>query len=139
MSWRMGGRAVGGRRCAERVVRGGGRCSRLYVGVCDLKLVSVRACQQPGLIGVAGSGELVLSVHARRPSEAPRGSSDGVRGGVLRVDGTWHADGARAGDAQQTLRGHARSSIHKSGVRSQHQRQCQSTGLALLRQQRALG
>ena len=29
---------------------------------------------------------------------------------VLRVDGTWHADGARVGDAQQTRRGHARSS-----------------------------
>jgi hypothetical protein len=31
---------------------------------------------------------------------------------VLRVDGTWHADGARVGDAQQTRRGHARSSTH---------------------------
>jgi hypothetical protein len=26
---------------------------------------------------------------------------------VLRVDGTWHVDGARVGDAQQTRRGHA--------------------------------
>eukprot|EP00966_Prymnesium_polylepis_P254062 5871104-Prymnesium_polylepis.1 len=41
---------------------------------------------------------------------------------VLRVDGTWHADGARVGDAQQTWRGHARSSTRKSGVRSQHPR-----------------
>jgi hypothetical protein len=31
---------------------------------------------------------------------------------VLRADGTWHADGARVGDAQQTRRGHARSSTH---------------------------
>jgi hypothetical protein len=55
------------------------------------------------------------------------------------TDGTWHADGARVGDAQQTRRGHARSSTHTSGVLSQHTRQYQSTGLALLRQQRALG
>eukprot|EP00966_Prymnesium_polylepis_P279460 6456011-Prymnesium_polylepis.1 len=39
---------------------------------------------------------------------------------VLRVDGTWHADGARVRDAQQTRRAHARSSTHTSGVRSQH-------------------
>ena len=31
---------------------------------------------------------------------------------VLRADGTRHADGARVGDAQQTRRGHARSSTH---------------------------
>ena len=31
---------------------------------------------------------------------------------VLRADGTRHADGARVGDAQQTRRGHTRSSTH---------------------------
>ena len=82
MSWRMGGRAVFGRRSAERVVRGGGRCSRFYLGVCGVKLVSVRACQQPGLIGVEGNGELILILRARLPSEGPKGSSGGMRGGV---------------------------------------------------------
>ena len=82
MSWRMGGRAVVGRRSAESVVRGGGRCSRFYLGVCGVKLVSVRACQQPGLIGVEGNGELILILHARLPSEGPKGSSGGMRGGV---------------------------------------------------------
>eukprot|EP00966_Prymnesium_polylepis_P099146 2296434-Prymnesium_polylepis.1 len=38
---------------------------------------------------------------------------------VLRVDGTWHADGARLSGTRETAdtrRGHARSSTHKSGV-----------------------
>jgi hypothetical protein len=38
--------------------------------------------------------------------------------GVLRVDGTWHADGARVGDAQQTRRGHAQSSTHSTNQAS---------------------
>eukprot|EP00966_Prymnesium_polylepis_P237674 5497016-Prymnesium_polylepis.1 len=42
MSWRMGERAVFRRRSAERVVRGGGRCSRFYMGVSGVKLVSVK-------------------------------------------------------------------------------------------------
>eukprot|EP00966_Prymnesium_polylepis_P076847 1781139-Prymnesium_polylepis.1 len=81
MSWRMGARAVFGR-SAERVVRGGGRGSRLYGGVSGVELVSVRTCQQPGLMGVAGNGELVVILPARRPSEGPKGSSGGARGGV---------------------------------------------------------
>ena len=64
------------------IVRGGGRCSRLYLGVCGVKLVSVRMLQQPGLIGVAGNGELVLILRARLPSEGPKGSSGGTRCGV---------------------------------------------------------
>eukprot|EP00966_Prymnesium_polylepis_P090505 2095998-Prymnesium_polylepis.1 len=52
--------------------------------------------------------------------------------------GTWtgHASGTYRGHAKKTRRCHARSSTRKSGVRPQHPRQCQSTGLALLRQQR---
>eukprot|EP00966_Prymnesium_polylepis_P249925 5777566-Prymnesium_polylepis.1 len=43
-------------------------------------------------------------------AHGPRGSVMAhARVCVLRVDGTWHADGARVADAQQTRRGHARS------------------------------
>eukprot|EP00966_Prymnesium_polylepis_P122876 2840849-Prymnesium_polylepis.1 len=75
------------------IVRGGGRCSRFYLGVCGIKLVSVRTWQQPGLIGVAGNGELVLVLRARLPSEGPKGSSGGMRGGRCEV---WRRRIARA-------------------------------------------
>eukprot|EP00966_Prymnesium_polylepis_P305744 7065227-Prymnesium_polylepis.1 len=42
-----------------------------------------------------------------REGTRKRRNSVCVTGGS--IDGTWHADGAREGDAQQTRRGHARS------------------------------
>eukprot|EP00966_Prymnesium_polylepis_P302176 6981724-Prymnesium_polylepis.1 len=70
MSWRMGGCAIVGRRCAERVVRGGGRCSEVSV--------------------VASRGDPVLGLHARCPSEDPKGSSGDARGGARCGDAASH-------------------------------------------------
>ena len=50
--------------------------------VCGLKLASVDMLPRTGPLSAAGSGEPVLSLHARRPSEAPKGSSGGARGVV---------------------------------------------------------